>query len=75
MKKTTVKRVKEIYEPDADNPMPNFLGWLVKNGNNIFAIGDIPDKEISKLAGKKPINVIKCKDYELENWNIKSEDL
>jgi hypothetical protein len=63
------KKTLEVYEPDQDNPMPSFLGWLVKNGNNIFAIGDISDEEILKFAGKKPVNVIKCREYELENWN------
>ncbi len=68
------KRVQEIYEPDPDNPIPTFLGWLIKDGNNIFAIGDISIEKISKIAGKKPVNVIKCKDYELENWNTSNED-
>jgi putative transcriptional regulator len=68
------KSVQEVYEPDPDNPLPTFLGWLIKDGNNIFAIGDISIEEISKLAGKKPVNVIRCKDYELENWNVDRED-
>ena len=68
------KRTLEVYEPDPDNPIPSFLGWLIKDGNNIFAIGDISNKEISKLAGKKPVNVIKCREYELENWNTSNED-
>jgi len=62
-------KVKEIYEEDLDNPtIPTFLGWIIENGNNIFVIGDISDEEISKIVGNKPVNVIKCKDYELENW-------
>ena len=69
-----VKRVQGIYEPDPDSPLPTFLGWLIREGNNIFAIGDISIEEISKLAGKKPVNVIRCKDYELENWNVDRED-
>jgi len=60
-------KVKEIYENDPDNPIPTFLGWIIQDDNNIFAIGDISDEEISKIAGNK-VNVIKCKDYELENW-------
>ncbi|MCL5423470.1 MAG: hypothetical protein M1385_00095, partial [Candidatus Marsarchaeota archaeon] len=67
------KRIQEVYEPDPDNPIPTFLGWLIKDGNNIFAIGDISIEEISKLAGKKPVNVIKCRDYELENWNVEED--
>jgi|GEM_PF-3743732 len=65
-------KVKEIYEDDPDNPIPTFLGWIIQDGNNIFAIGDISDEEISKIAGKNAVNVIKCKDYDLENWNIKT---
>lgn len=68
------KRTLEVYEPDPDNPIPSFLGWLIKDGNNIFAIGDISNQEIKKLAGKKPVNVIKCREYELENWNTSNED-
>ena len=68
------KRTLEVYEPDPDNPIPSFLGWLIKDGNNIFAVGDISNEEISKLAGKKPVNVIKCREYELENWNTSNED-
>ena len=68
------KRTLEVYEPDPDNPIPSFLGWLIKDGNNIFAVGDISNGEISKLAGKKPVNVIKCREYELENWNTSNED-
>ncbi|MHB8292111.1 MAG: helix-turn-helix domain-containing protein [bacterium] len=67
------KKAKEIYE-DVGDLVPSFLGWLIQDGNNIFAIGDISDKEILQIAGKKPVNVIKCKNYELENWNIKGED-
>jgi len=62
--------VKEIYEDDADNPtIPTFLGWIIENDNNIFAIGDISDEEIFKIREKKAVNVIKCKDYKIENWN------
>jgi len=62
-------KVKEIYEEDPENPIPSFLGWIIENGNNIFAIGDISDEEISKIVGKKTMNIIKSKDYDLENWN------
>lgn len=69
------KRAQEIYEPDPDGPLPTFLGWLIKDENNIFAIGDITDEEISKFSGNKAVNVIKAKNYELENWNIKDDNL
>jgi len=63
--------VKEIYEDDLDNPtLPTFLGWIIENGDNIFAIGNISDEEISKIVGKKTMNIIKSKDYDLENWNV-----
>jgi len=61
-------KVKEIYENDPDNPIPTFLGWIIQDDNNIFAIGDISDEEILKIVENKPVNIIKCKDYELENW-------
>lgn len=55
----------ELYEPDATRQ-----GWLIKDKEYIFAIGNISDDEIAELAGKKFVNVIKCKDFEVENWNI-----
>ena len=62
-----IKRVREIYEPDPDSPLPTFLGWTIEDGNNLFVIGDFTDNDIKKYLSDNIKNVIICKEYTLAN--------
>jgi hypothetical protein len=62
------RKVQEIYEPDLDSPqLQTFIGWVIKNGNNLFVIGDFTDADIEKYIDNNIKNVIICKDYTLAN--------
>lgn len=51
-----------FYEPDASQK-----GWLIRGEGYIFAIGNISNNEIAKLADEKFANVVKCKDFKVKN--------
>jgi len=62
-----VMNAEEIYEED------EIVGWIIRVDRTVFAIGKVPDDEILKIVGKNTagdVNIIKCKGYELENWNM-----
>ncbi len=40
------KRIQEVYEPDPDNPIPTFLGWLIK-------VEEIKDTKTGKIIYRK----------------------
>ena len=67
------KRVQEIYEPDPDSPLPIFLGWIIKDGNNLFVIGDFTDYDVKKYLNNNVKNVIMCKNYTFTNVKEKTK--
>jgi hypothetical protein len=52
--------------------MPTFLGWIIKDGNNLFVIGDFIEADIEKYLNNNIKNVIICKNYTF--INVKEKD-